>query len=37
MARNGVSVPRRVQEALQRDEELGRTAILAAINGKFVC
>lgn len=37
MARNGVSVPRRVQEALQRDEELGRTAVLAAINDQLVC
>ncbi|XP_050358416.1 copper-transporting ATPase 1 isoform X4 [Nymphalis io] len=37
MARNGVSVPRRVQETLQRDEELGRTAVLAAINDQLVC
>lgn len=33
MARNGVAVPRRVLQALARDEELGRTAVLAAING----
>ncbi|CAH2252700.1 jg10174 [Pararge aegeria aegeria] len=37
MARNGVSVPRRVHETLQRDEELGRTAVLAAINDQLVC
>nr|XP_034828120.1 copper-transporting ATPase 1 isoform X2 [Maniola hyperantus] len=37
MARNGVTVPRRVQETLQRDEELGRTAVLAAINDQLVC
>ncbi|XP_045457829.1 copper-transporting ATPase 1 [Melitaea cinxia] len=37
MARNGVSVPRKVQETLQRDEELGRTAVLAAINDQLVC
>ncbi|KAJ0183023.1 hypothetical protein K1T71_000999 [Dendrolimus kikuchii] len=37
MARNGISVPRRVQEALQQDEELGRTAVLAAINDQLVC
>lgn len=37
MARNGIPVPRRVQEALQYDEELGRTAVLAAINDQLVC
>ncbi|XP_026735198.1 copper-transporting ATPase 1 isoform X2 [Trichoplusia ni] len=37
MSRNGVPVPRRVQEALQQDEELGRTAVLAAINDQLVC
>lgn len=33
MHRNGVSVPRRVQRVLRDDEELGRTAVLVAING----
>ncbi|XP_022836295.1 copper-transporting ATPase 2-like [Spodoptera litura] len=37
MSRNGVTVPRRVQEAMQQDEELGRTAVLAAINDQLVC
>nr|XP_049707124.1 copper-transporting ATPase 1 isoform X12 [Helicoverpa armigera]XP_049707125.1 copper-transporting ATPase 1 isoform X13 [Helicoverpa armigera]XP_049707126.1 copper-transporting ATPase 1 isoform X14 [Helicoverpa armigera]XP_049707127.1 copper-transporting ATPase 1 isoform X15 [Helicoverpa armigera]XP_049707128.1 copper-transporting ATPase 1 isoform X16 [Helicoverpa armigera]XP_049707129.1 copper-transporting ATPase 1 isoform X17 [Helicoverpa armigera]XP_049707130.1 copper-transporting ATPase len=37
MSRNGVTVPRRVQDALQQDEELGRTAVLAAINDQLVC
>ncbi|KAG6455623.1 hypothetical protein O3G_MSEX009307 [Manduca sexta] len=37
MSRNGVPVPRRVQEALQQDEDLGRTAVLAAINDQLVC
>ncbi|KAM3956198.1 copper-transporting ATPase 1-like, partial [Aphomia sociella] len=37
MTRNGVSVPRTVQEALQEDEELGRTAVLAAIDDQLVC
>ncbi|CAH0712779.1 unnamed protein product, partial [Brenthis ino] len=37
MARNGVSVPRRVLQALARDEELGRTAVLAAIDDQLVC
>ncbi|KAF9812488.1 hypothetical protein SFRURICE_018976 [Spodoptera frugiperda] len=35
MSRNGVTVPRRVQEAMQQDEELGRTAVLAAINASM--
>ncbi|XP_063836417.1 copper-transporting ATPase 1 [Ostrinia nubilalis] len=37
MNRNGVPVPRSVLEALLRDEELGRTAVLAAINDQLVC
>ncbi|XP_041970264.1 copper-transporting ATPase 1 isoform X2 [Aricia agestis] len=37
MSRNGVAVPRRVEETLRRDEELGRTAVLAAINDQLVC
>ncbi|XP_049883682.1 copper-transporting ATPase 1 isoform X2 [Pectinophora gossypiella] len=37
MNRNGVSVPRRVQDALLQDEQLGRTAVLAAINDQLVC
>ncbi|XP_052758099.1 copper-transporting ATPase 1 isoform X2 [Galleria mellonella] len=37
MMRNGVMVPRRVQEILQEDEEMGRTAVLAAINDQLVC
>ncbi|KAI8433470.1 hypothetical protein MSG28_015505 [Choristoneura fumiferana] len=37
MARNGVKVGRRVQEALRQDELLGRTAVLAAINDQLVC
>lgn len=37
MTRNGVTVPRQVQEAMQQDEELGRTAILAAIDNQLVC
>ncbi|XP_045528797.1 copper-transporting ATPase 2 isoform X1 [Pieris brassicae] len=37
MHRNGVSVPRRVQRVLKDDEELGRTAVLVAINDQLVC
>ncbi|XP_075988856.1 copper-transporting ATPase 1 isoform X2 [Anticarsia gemmatalis] len=37
MSRNGVTVPRQVQDAMQQDEELGRTAVLAAINDQLVC
>ncbi|XP_068621931.1 copper-transporting ATPase 1 [Battus philenor] len=37
MARNGISVPARVQEQLRHDEMLGRTAVLAAINEQLVC
>ncbi|XP_072948704.1 copper-transporting ATPase 1 [Epargyreus clarus] len=37
MHRNGVAVPRRVQDALRRDERLGRTAVLAAIDDQLVC
>ncbi|KAL0858930.1 hypothetical protein ABMA27_011354 [Loxostege sticticalis] len=37
MSRNGVTVPRSVLEALIKDEELGRTAVLAAINDQLVC
>ncbi|XP_061381606.1 copper-transporting ATPase 2 isoform X1 [Danaus plexippus] len=37
MHRNGVMVPRRVQEQLRTDEELGRTAVLVAINDQLVC
>ncbi|XP_045508596.1 copper-transporting ATPase 1 isoform X3 [Colias croceus] len=37
MARNGVTVPRRVQSVLSDDEELGRTAVLVAINDQLVC
>ncbi|XP_063392428.1 copper-transporting ATPase 1 [Cydia fagiglandana] len=37
MSRNGVKVGRRVQEALKADEQLGRTAVLAAINDELVC
>lgn len=34
MSRNGVNVPRPVQKALSQHEELGYTAVLAAIDGK---
>ncbi|XP_053621746.1 copper-transporting ATPase 1 isoform X2 [Plodia interpunctella] len=37
MNRNGVTVPRRVLDTLQQDEELGRTAVIAAINDQLVC
>ncbi|CAG4948473.1 unnamed protein product [Parnassius apollo] len=37
MARNGVRVPERVQQALRQDELRGRTAVLAAINEQLVC
>ncbi|XP_060809040.1 copper-transporting ATPase 1 isoform X2 [Amyelois transitella] len=37
MSRNGITVPPRVQEALRQDEELGRTAVIAAINDELVC
>ncbi|CAK1546567.1 unnamed protein product [Leptosia nina] len=37
MTRNGVTVPRRVQRVLRDDEELGRTAVLVAINDQLVC
>ncbi|KAG7295611.1 hypothetical protein JYU34_021884 [Plutella xylostella] len=37
MARNGITVPRRVHETLLRDEELGRTAVLCAIDDELVC
>merc|ERR1719266_1293670 len=37
MARNGVMVKEEVESKLSREEELGRTAILAAIDGVLVC
>ncbi|CAH2056023.1 unnamed protein product, partial [Iphiclides podalirius] len=37
MARNGVTVPPRVDEALRQDELLGRTAVLVAINERLAC
>ncbi|XP_050663510.1 copper-transporting ATPase 1 isoform X1 [Leptidea sinapis] len=37
MSRNGVTVPRRVHQVLADDEELGRTAVLVAINDHLVC
>ncbi|XP_059046829.1 copper-transporting ATPase 1 [Achroia grisella] len=37
MMRNGVTIPPKVHEILQEDEELGRTAVLAAIDDQLVC
>lgn len=37
MSRNGVNVPRPVQKALSQHEELGYTAVLAAIDDQLVC
>ncbi|KOB70918.1 Copper-transporting ATPase [Operophtera brumata] len=37
MHRNGVLVPRRVASGMVRDEQLGRTAVLVAINEQLVC
>jgi len=35
MRRNGVSVSAGVEKKLVREEELGRTAVLAAVNGRL--
>ncbi|GBP20212.1 Copper-transporting ATPase 1 [Eumeta japonica] len=37
MHRNAITVPRKLHETLIQDEELGRTAVLCAIDGVLVC